>query len=330
MHRFTFRLLGFVLMTASSAVLAQSAATSAVQSYPNKPIRVIVPFPPGGTSDILGRLVGAKLTERWGQQIIIESRTGAGGLIGSELVTRAPPDGYTLLMTDLRSPLIANLVQPKQTFDYVRDLTPVIELSYSPHLLCTHPSLPVRNVKELIALGKRRPGELNYAAAVAGAPQLAGVDFANRAGIKWTYITGRGGAQSVMDVMQGQADVLFNGMVATYPHVKSGRLRLLAVSSAQRNPNLPDIPTVAESGMPGFLTGSWQGILAPAGTSPEILNKIYTEISRIIAAPDMKEKLLAQGADPLSTAPAEARVGLIAERDRLVKLFRETNYKAGQ
>ncbi len=330
MKRLTSTLLGAVLLTTSATVLAQSAASSPAHAYPSKPVRVIVPFPPGGTSDILARLLAVKLTERWGQQIIIDSRTGAAVLIGSELVARAAPDGYTLLLTDLRSPLIANLVQPKQTFDYARDLVPAMELSYSPHLLCTHPSLPVRNVKELIALGKRRPGELNYAAAIAGAPQLAGVDFANRAGIKWTYITGRGGAQSVMDVVQGQADVLFNGMVATYPQVKSGRLKLLAVSSAQRNPNLPDVPTVAESGMPGFLTGSWQGILAPAGTSPEILSKIHAEISRIIAAPDMKEKLLAQGADPLSTPPAEARTGLIAERDRLVKLFRETNYKAGQ
>ena len=320
---------GIVMVATPCAGWAQSAANPA-QSYPSKPIRIIIPFPPGGTSDILGRLIGVKLTERWGQQIIIESRAGAGGLIGSELVTRAPPDGYTLLMSDLRSPMIANLVQAKQTFDYVRDLTPVMELSYSPHLLCTHPSLPVRNVKELIALAKRNPGELNFAAAIAGAPQLAGVDFANRAGIKWTYITGRGGAQTVMDVVQGQAHVMFNGMVATLPHVKSGKLKLLAVSSAERNPNLADTPTVAESGMPGFVTGSWQGILAPAATPPEILAKVHAEISRIIAAPDMKEKLLAQGADPLSTPPAEARTGLIAERDRLVKLFRETNYKTGQ
>jgi len=320
---------GIVMIATPCAVWAQSAANPA-QSYPNKPVRIVIPFPPGGTSDILGRLIGVKLTERWGQQIIIESRAGAGGLIGSELVTRAPPDGYTLLMSDLRSPMIANLVQPKQTFDYVRDLTPVMEISYSPHLLGTHPSLPVRNVKELIALAKRNPGELNFAAAIAGAPQLAGVDFANRAGIKWTYITGRGGAQTVMDVIQGQAHVMFNGMVATIPHVKSGKLKLLAVSSAERNPNLADTPTVAESGMPGFVTGSWQGILAPAATPPEILAKVHAEISRIIAAPDMKEKLLAQGADPLSTPPAEARTGLVAERDRLVKLFRETNYKTGQ
>jgi tripartite-type tricarboxylate transporter receptor subunit TctC len=321
-----FKFVGVVLLAASPAALAQGAP----ESYPNKAIRIIIPFPPGGTSDIIGRQIGVKLTERWGQQIIIESRAGAGGLIGSELVTRATPDGYTLLMSDLRSPMIANMVQPKPAFDYIRDFAPVMELSYSPHLLGTHPSLPVDSVKELIALAKRRPGELNFAASIAGAPQLAGVDFANRAGIKWVYLTGRGGAQTVMDVIQGQAHVMFNGMVATLPHVKSGKLKLLAVTSAQRNANIPETPTIAESGMPGFLTGSWQGILAPAGTSPEILNKVHAEVSRIITAPDMKERLRSQGADPLTTPPNETRIGLVNERDRLVKLFRETNYKAGQ
>lgn len=323
------KLSAVVIAVFSSTVAAQTAPGSA-QTYPTRPIRVVIPFPPGGTSDILGRLIGVKLTERWGQQIIIESRAGAGGLIGTELVTRAAPDGYTLLMSDLRSPMIALLVQPKPAFDYIRDLVPVMELSYSPHLLGTHPSLPVNNVKQLIALAKSRPGELNFAAAIAGAPQLAGVDFANRAGIRWTYITGRGGAQTVMDVITGQAHVMFNGMVATLPHVKSGKLKLLAVSSDKRNAAIPDTPTVAESGMPGFKTGSWQGILAPAGTPPDILAKIHAEITRIITTPELKEKLVSQGADPLGTPPAETRAGLIAERDRLIKLFKDTGYKPGQ
>jgi tripartite-type tricarboxylate transporter receptor subunit TctC len=320
----------FMFAALTATAVAQTPPANPAQNYPSKPIRVIIPFPPGGTSDILARLIGVKLTERWGQQLIIETRPGAGGLIGAEVVSRAAPDGYTLLMSDLRSVMIAHLLQPKPAFDYLRDFAPVMELSYSPHLLCTHPSLPVKSVAELIALAKKRPGELNFAAAIAGAPQLAGVEFANRAGIRWTYIIGRGGMQTVMDVVSGQADVMFNGMLATLPQVKSGRLRLLAVSSAQRVASLPDTPTVAESGMPGFLTGSWQGILAPAGTPPEILTKIQTEIGRILTTPDMKERLLSQGADPLNTPPAETARILREERDRLLKLFRDTGYKMEQ
>ncbi|MDB5811984.1 MAG: transporter substrate-binding protein [Betaproteobacteria bacterium] len=326
--QFTQTLMGLAyigLVMAGSPALAQTA-----QNYPVKTIRVVVPFPPGGTSDVLGRIVGIKLTEKWGQQILIESRAGAGGMIGTELVARAQPDGYTLLLSDMRSIMIANLLHPKPTFDYIRDFAPVMEMSYSPHLLGTHPSLPVKNVKELIALAKKRPGELNFAAAIAGAPQLAGVEFANRAGIRWTYIIGRGGMQTVMDVVSGQADVMFNGMLATLPQVQSGRLKLLAVTSAKRVASLPDTPTIAESGMPGFVTGSWQGILAPAGTPPEILAKIHAEISRILSTPDIKEKLMAQGAEPLNTPPAETAKSLREERDRLVKLFQDTGYKGQQ
>jgi tripartite-type tricarboxylate transporter receptor subunit TctC len=325
-----------VLVAAGCAVLSTPASaqpvagTGTAQTYPGKAIRFVLPFPPGGTSDILARLIGAKLTEKWGQQIIVDSRAGAGGQIGAEMVVRAPPDGYTLLVTDMRSVLIAQLLNPKPAFDYIRDLAPVMEISYSPHMLGTHPSLPVRTVQDLVALAKRRPGELNFAAAIAGAPHLAGVAFANRAGIRWTYIIGRGGMQTVMDVMTGQADVMFNGMLATLPHVQSGRLKLLAVTSAKRVASLPDTPTIAESGMPGFLTGSWQGMLAPAGTPPEILAKLHAEITRILAAPDMKERLSSQGADALGTPPAETAAGLREERDRLLALFRETGYKSQQ
>jgi tripartite-type tricarboxylate transporter receptor subunit TctC len=205
-----------------------------------------------------------------------------------------------------------------------------MEISYTPHLLGAHPSVPVTTVKELIALAKRRPGELNFSAALAGAPHLAGVEFANRAGITWTYIIGRGGMQTVMDVVSGQAHVTFNGILPTLPFVNSGRMRAIAVSSAKRAASLPQTPTVAESGMPGFLTGSWQGMLAPAGTPPEILAKIHAEVSRILDTPEIRGKLTGQGADPLSTPPAETAHSLRQERDRLVKLFKDTGYKIEQ
>jgi len=301
-------------------------AAQAQQTYPSRPIRIVVPFPPGGTSDILSRLIGPRLTEKWGQPVIVESRPGAAGAIGAEVVAKSAPDGYTLLLSDVGSLLIIQVLYPKTTFDLTRDFASVTTVSYSPHLLCVHPNVPVSTVSQLIALAKKRPGALNFASSPAGAPYLAGVQFAHRTGIHWEYITGRGGAQSVMDVMTGQADVLFNGMLATLPPVKSGRLRLLAVSSDKRNPALPDTPTVAES-LPGFLTGSWQGVLAPAGTPPELVARLQAELARILSSPDMKERLQQQGADPMGSPPAESAKFLRDERDRFTKLVKETGYK---
>ena len=297
------------------------------QGYPSRPIRIVVPFPPGGTSDILSRLIGPRLTEKWAQPVIVESRPGAAGAIGADVVAKSAPDGYTLLLSDVGSLLIIQVLYPKTTFDLTRDFAAVTTVSYSPHLLCVHPNVPVSTVPQLIALAKKRPGALNFASSPAGAPYLAGVQFAHRTGIRWEYITGRGGAQSVMDVMTGQADVLFNGMLATLPPVKSGKLRLLAVSSEKRNPALPDTPTVAET-LPGFLTGSWQGVLVPAGTPPELVARLQAELARILHTPDMKERLQQQGADPIGSPPAESAKFLRDERDRFTKLVKETGYKA--
>ncbi len=323
----------FIKQIVTSAVLLHAMAvlaqTDPAQNYPNRSIRVVVPYPAGGTSDILVRLIGQKLTEKWNQQIVVEARPGAGGLIGTEVVARTQPDGYTLLATELGSVMVSFLSHPKPSFDYLRDLTPVMAIAYSPHAFCAHPNLPAKNIKELIALAKQRPGQLNFAASLAGMPLMAGLDFANRAGIRWVYITGRGGMQTIMDVVSGQADLFFNGMLPTVPFIKSGRLRLLAVSSEQRIAGFLDTPTVAESGMPGFFTGSWQGVLAPAGTPPEIVAKLHAEMSRALATPDLKERLAQQATEPRYTSPAETGKALIAERDRLVKLIRDTNFKPG-
>ena len=248
----------------------------------------------------------------------------------SEIVARSQPDGYTIVVTEMGSVLISWLSHPKPSFDYLRDLTPVTAIAYMPHTLCVHPSLPAKSVKELIALAKQRPGHLNFAASLAGAPLMAGMDFAQRAGIKWTYITGRGGMQTIMDVITGQADAFFNGMLPTVPHIQSGRLRLLAVSSDKRVESFPNIPTIAESGMPGFLTGSWQGVLVPAATPPEIIAKLHAEIGRALKSPDVIQKLAVQGTEPRYNSPAETAKALQAERERLEKLIRETNFKPGQ
>jgi tripartite-type tricarboxylate transporter receptor subunit TctC len=309
------------------ALLALFAAAPPVlaQSFPAKPIRIVVPFPPGGTSDILSRLIGPKLTEKWGQPVIVESRPGAAGAIAMELVAKSAPDGYTLVLTDIGTLVILPVLYPKTSYG-VQDFAPITTISYSPHLLCVHPNVPATTVPQLIALAKKRPGSFNYASSPAGAPYLAGLQFAHRAGIKWEYITGRGGAQSIMDVMTGQADVLFNGMLATLPPVKSGKLRLIAVTGEKRHASLPDTPAVAEF-LPGFLTGSWQGLLAPARTPPEVVATLNAEVARVLFTPDMKARLQAQGADPMGPPAAEAAKFLHDERDRFTRLVKETGYK---
>ena len=298
------------------------------QTYPAKPIRVVVPYPPGGTSDILARLIGVKMTESWGQQVIVENRAGANGNIGAEFVARAAPDGYTALLADIGALAISPSVYPKLPFDPAKDFAPVTMVAYSPHILCVHPSVPVRTVKDLIALAKARPGKLNYGASSLGsAPHLAGIEFALRTGVKWEYIPYKGGAQAIAETVAGQSDVLFNGMLATYPHVKSGRLRILAVSSPKRMAAIPEVPTVAESGLPGFETGSWQGVLAPPGTSKEVVGRLNGEIIRIVGAPDMKEKLASQGADVLTMTPDQFGDFIRKEKARWAKVVKDSGAK---
>jgi len=312
------------------AFVALLPANAAAQAYPSRTIRVIVPFPPGGTSDILGRLLAAQVSPRVNQQFIIDNRPGASGGIGAELAAKAPPDGYSLLLADVGSLLINQVLNSKAPFDMVRDFAAVGTLTYSPHLFCVHPSVPVKNVPELVAMAKKRPGGLNYASSPASAPYLAGAMFAQRAGIKWEFITGRGGAQSAMDVVSGQADVLLLGMLQTIPHVKSGRLKLLAVSSAERIASLPETPTVAEAGYPGFVTGSWQGMFAPAGTAADVVAKLNAEFVRALGIAEVKEKLGAQGTEPLGATPAASAKFVQEERDRFAKIVRDAGISSAQ
>ena len=315
----------------TAVVLLLSAFPGAdllAQTFPAKTMRIVVPYPPGGTSDILARLLGAKITESWGQQVVVENRSGANGNIGAEFVARAAADGYTTLLGDIGALAISPTVYPKLPFDPARDFSPVTMVAYSPHILCVHPSVPVKTVKELVALAKARPGKLNFGASSLGsAPHLAGIEFALRTGIKWEYIPYKGGAQAIAETIAGQSDVLFNGMLATYPHVKSGRLRILAVSSAKRMSSIPDVPTVSESGVPGFETGSWQGVLAPPGTPREIVTRLNGEIIRILGAPDMKEKLATQGADVLTMTPEQFAAFIRNEKTRWAKVVKDSGAK---
>jgi len=304
------------------------ALAAVAQTYPSKPIRVIVPYPPGGTSDILTRLIGAKLTESLGQQVIADNRAGASGNIGAALTARSAPDGYTLLLTDIGNLTISSILFSKLPFNLLEDFAPVTTVSYSPHLLATHPSVPVKSTQELIALAKAHPGKLNFATALGGSPHLAGLSFEQRTGINWVYVPTKGGSQSSAAVTTGDGDVLFLGVLQTLPLVKIAKLKAIAVSSEQRLPNLPNTPTVGETpALKGFVTGSWQGMLAPARTPPEVIAKLNGEVTRILGLPDIRQKLDSQGTTPLPATPQDTGRWLASERERWSKVVKESGFK---
>ena len=314
------------ITVALAAFVFAGAATA--QTYPSKPIRIIVPFAAGGTSDILARFIGPKLTEAWGQPVIIENRTGANGNVGADYVAKSTPDGHTVLLADMGALTIAPSVYPTLPFDPVKDFVHVVLVSYSPHILAVHPSVPVSNVQELIAYAKARPGQLNFAVSgTGGAPHLAGIEFQQRTGVQWAYIPYKGGSAAVLDVVAGQANILFNGMLATYGQVKDGKLKALGVSSAKRVAAAPDLPTVAEQGLPGFETGSWQGVVAAAGTPREIVARLNAELTRILNTQDMKEKLAAQGTEVRTDTPESFAAFIRSETARWAKVVKDSGAK---
>ena len=303
-----------------------SASAATTDDYPTRPLRVIIPYPPGGTSDILARLIGAKLTESWKQQVIVDNRTGASGNIGLELGARATPDGHTFVLSDIGNAVIASILYTKLPFDVLKDFAPVTIVSYSPHMLLTTVKTPVATTEELIAYAKARPGKLNFPTGLGGAPHLAGLSFAQRAGINWVYVPTKGGASSVAAMMAGEGDAMFLGMLQSLPHVTSGRLKLIAISSEKRLATHPKVPTVAET-LPGFVTGSWQGILAPARTPPDRVAKVHAEVGRILKLPDVISFLHSQGTTPMGSTPQETRQWLAEDRARWVKVVKESGFK---
>ena len=299
-------------------------APVAAQTWPAKTIRIIIPFAAGGTSDILARAIGPRLTDAWGQSVVIENRTGANGNVGADHVAKSAPDGYTVLLSDLGALAINPSVYPSMPFDPVKDFSPIVMVSYSPHVLAVHPSVPVNSVKDLIEYARTNPGKLNFAnSGTGGAPHLAGIEFAQRTGVTWAYIPYKGGSAAVADVAGGQANVIMNGMLATYPTVKSGRIKGLAVTSAQRVASAPELPTVAET-LPGFETGSYQGIVAPAGTPREVIAKFNAEVTRILATQDMRDRLAAQGTEVRSGSPEAVGTFISSEKTRWAKVIKDS------
>jgi len=299
------------------------------ETYPSKPIRMVCPFPPGGTTDLVARLVALKLTEAWGQQVVVDNRPGAGGIIGTEMVAKAPSDGYTILLGSITTHAVNPALYKKLDFDPIKDFAPVSLVVSSPQLLAVHPAVPAKSVKELIALAKAKPGQLNYGSAGTGtSPHLTFELFKRMASIDVVHVPYKGTGPAITDLVGGQVQMMITGIVALMPHVKSGKLRALAVTSAKRVSALSDVPTVAESGVPGFDVSSWFGVFLPAHTPRTILTKMNGEIRLILEQPSVRQRLIDQGADPASNTPEEFAAYVKAEMARWGEVVRSTGARA--
>ncbi|MBM3357364.1 MAG: tripartite tricarboxylate transporter substrate binding protein [Betaproteobacteria bacterium] len=307
---------------------AALAAPVAAQSYPSKPVRIVVPYAPGGTTDILTRAVGPKLTEAWGQPIIVDNRPGASGMIGAEIAAKAPPDGYTLLMSYTAEIAITVSLFKKISYDPLRDLAPISLGAVTPLILVVHPSLPVKSVKELIALARAKPKALPYASAGNGSPAHLAFELMQRSGkIELTHVPYKGAAPAVVDLVGGHVVMFFSGMPPAMPHVRSGRMRALAVSTAKRSPAAPEVPTMAESGMPGFDIPTWFGLFAPAATPREVITKVHGDFVKALGASDVKARLIPEGAEPSPMTPEQFGQFVRSETAKYAQIIRDSNIK---
>jgi tripartite-type tricarboxylate transporter receptor subunit TctC len=302
----------------ASAAFAQGAA-----GYPAKPIRIVVPFPAAGTTDILARAVGIEMQKAWGQPVVVENRPGAGGNLGSDMVAKAAPDGYTLLVGAVSPQAINVTLYPKMPYDVMRDFAHITLIAAVPNLLEVHPSVPVKTVKELIDLAKSKPGQLSYASSGNGTSiHLSAELFKTMAGVDMLHIPYKGSAPAVTDLIAGQVQLMFDNLPSSIAQVKAGKLRPIAVTTLKRSPALPDVPTIAESGLPGYDASSWFGMHAPAGTPKDIISKIHGVVTKSLQAPEMIERLSTQGAQPVGNTPEEFTEFLrveIAKWARVVK-----------
>jgi tripartite-type tricarboxylate transporter receptor subunit TctC len=320
-----------VARTFCGCALALFASAAPAQDYPHKPIRLVAPFSPGGATDVLARIVGQKLNERLGQPVVIENRVGAGGNIGAELIAKAAPDGYALLMGGVPHAIGASLytqLSAKLGYDLVKDLAAVAEVASFPSMIVLHPSLPVKSIKELIALAKARPGQLNFGSAGNGSPNHLALElFDTMAGVKMMHIPYKGAGQVVGELIAGQLQLASMGLPVAMPHLQSGKLRAIAVTSAARSPLLADIPTVAEAGLPGFDVTSWYGVFGPAALPRDIVARLNSEIGAAINAPELKERLAALGAEPSRKTPEQFARYVRDEIVKWAKVVRDSGAK---
>ena len=311
----------FLFITNGNLAFAQS-------SYPDKPVKIIVPFPPGGATDVVGRALAVRLSQLWKQQVLVENKPGAGGNIGADLVAKAPADGYTLLLASPAEITINPYLYPQMPFDPSRDFIPVARVASSPLVLVVNSKSTVKNMAELLQMIKTQGSKVNYASSGSGGPQhLAGELFQLMAGVSMTHIPYKGGAPAITDLLGGQVDLFFAGIPPALPHIIAGKLRPLAVTTLKRSPLLPQVPTVSESGFPGFNIENWQGIFVPRGTNNQIVDKIAADIGVIAAEKNFYDLLSAQGAIPAPLMPKEFAIFVNAESQKYSKLIKESGAK---
>ena len=318
----------YKILPAGASLLAVIASAAVAQSYPTKPVRVVVPFPPGAGADIVARTVMPRLADAFGQQFVVDNRAGAAGNLGAEVAAKAPPDGYTLLFAPA-SVASSQALYPKLGYSLEKDLEAVSMAAAAPFVLVVHPSLPVKSVKELIVMAKAKPGQLLYASTGnGGSPHLATELFKQQAGIDITHIPYKGTPPAVTDLIAGQVSLMFANTLSVLPYVNTGRLRALALSSAKRSAAAPSLPTIAESGMPGFDSTTWFGVLVPAGTPRDIVSKLGTEVRRIVHTKAVAEQLIAQGADPIGSTAEEFNARIKSDTAKFTAIIRKGGIRA--
>jgi tripartite-type tricarboxylate transporter receptor subunit TctC len=315
-----------ILNAAVAIVLALTSLGTIAQLYPSKPIRVVVPCGPGGPTDILARIVGQKLTEAWGQQVVIENRGGANGMVGAEVVAKSAPDGYTLVLGTNGTHGMNSSLFTKVPYDPVRDFAPITRVALQYFLLVCHPSLPARSVKELIELARARPGQIAWA--YGGAPTQLGAElFKKEAKVNVVVVPYKGNAPAVTAVVSGEAEVVFGGIAQTNAQVKAGRLRALGMAGAQRSQVMPDVPTIAESGLPGFEVSAWYGLLAPAGTPRTVVDRVNAEALRIMKLPDVQQRLRGEAFETPTDTPEAMAAVIRAELAKWAAVVREAGIR---
>jgi tripartite-type tricarboxylate transporter receptor subunit TctC len=311
-------LIAALALTAGAATWAQAPA-----NYPSKPIKIVVPFAPGGTTDILARMLAQRMTAAWGQQVLVENKAGAGATLGADMVAKSAPDGYTLLMGAAHHTIAQN-VYSKLPYHFGRDLAPAGVIALVPNMVVVNAAVPAKTIEEFIALAKAQRGKINYGSAGAGtAHHLIGEMFNLRAGVDLVHVPYKGSAPAVNDLLSGQVQLMFDTVTSGLPHVKSGRTRALAVTTAKRSSALPDVPALAEGALPGFDVGTWFGILAPAGTPAPVIERIHGEIVRMVTAPDVRKQLLEMGAEPVGNTPAQMAALIKSELDAFGALAKQ-------
>jgi len=307
--------------------LALTAGATCAQSYPTKAVRLVVPFLAGGSTDIVGRTVAQKLSEMWGQQAFVDNRPGGGTTIGTDMAAKAAPDGYTLLVTPAPFTINPSLLA-KLPYDALTDFAPITLINTTPLVMVVHPGVPAKNVKELIALAKAKPGQLNFGSSgTGGSNHLAGELFNAMAGVKMVHIPYKGNAGALTDIVGGHLDVVYNGVTSAIALIKGGKLRVLAVTSLQRTPALPDVPTLNESGLKGFEAVAWNGLTAPAKTPRDVIMKINADVLKVISSPELRERLKAEGSDPVGNSPEQFATFLRDEIAKWAKVIKFANVK---